>query len=125
MQNEEQDPALQTPSEANRDKHMNHLAAEDNDTHEENDESIETRRRRHDADSGSDGTSDAILQKENLIDPGNEHHHGSDTHDKVFDKDNERSSRHDADAGGDSSGSTGPEPGEGKNDAPDTSGEDG
>ncbi len=32
-------------------------------------------------------------------------------------------SRHDADSGGDGTGTTGPEPGEGRNDEPDTSGE--
>ncbi len=123
MKSKEQDRALQAPSEANRDKHMNYLAAEDTDTNSEtsnDDEDLETRRKKHDADSGSDGTSDEMLQKENLIDPGNEHHHKIDT----GKRDTTGSARHDADAGGDASGTVGREPGESKNDEPDTSGED-
>lgn len=75
----------------------------------------ESLKQKHDADSGNDGSSNEILQKENLIDPGNEHHHS---------KGNiKHPSKHDADSGSDATGTTGPEPGEGENDAPDTSGE--
>lgn len=116
MENEQQDRALQTPAEANRDKHINYFAEEEGDTDTGDDESIADRRQRHDADSGNDGSSNEMLADEEQIDPGNEHHHADD---KI------RSSRHDADAGGDGTGTTGPEPGEGKNDEPDTSGEDG
>ena len=77
--------------------------------------SEESRSQQHDADSGNDGSSNEILQKEKLIDPGNEHQHHDDT--------NEQRQRHDADAGSEATGSTGPEPGEGENDEPDTSGE--
>ena len=76
-------------------------------------------------DSGNDASYNEMLQKEKRIDPGNEHHHRSDADDKIFDDDIDRSPRYDADAGGDGTGTAGPEPGEGKNDEPDTSGEDG
>ncbi len=125
MENAEQDRALQTPSEANRDKHVNYFAEEEGNANTGDEESIEDRRRRHDADSGNDGSSNEILQNEKRLDPGNEHHHRTDADDKVFDENIDRSPRYDADAGGDGTGSTGPEPGEGQNDAPDTSGEDG
>ena len=130
MKNEEQDRALQTPAEANRNKHINYLAEEDTDANDANDntgnqESVDSRRRRHDADSGKDGPSNEMLHHEKQIDPGNEHHHRSDADDTTFDSDIDRSPKYEADAGGDGTGTTGPEPGEGKNDEPDTSGEDG
>ena len=115
MKNKEQDRALQAPAEANRDKHINFLADEDTDTGADtsNDESTESRRRRHDADSGNDGSTNAILQQESRIDPGNEHHHTrTDADDAIFDDDIDRSPRYDADAGGDSSGTVGNDPGE-------------
>ena len=59
---------------------------------------------KHDADSGNDTTNE-MLQKEKLIDPGNEHSHGSIDHSA----DNSRS-RHDADAGGDGTGTKGSKP---------------
>lgn len=82
----------------------------------EQDKDVESQRRRHDADSGNEGSSDEMLQKENLIDPGNEHHHESAGTDSP--------AANDADAGSDATGTTGPEPGEGTNDAPAVSGED-
>lgn len=86
---------------------------------QDNDRNAESVSQKHDADSGNDGSSNNMLQKENLIDPGNEHHH----HDQKDQTDNYR--KHDADAGGDGTGTAGPEPGEGPNEAPDVSGEDG
>ena len=56
---------------------------------------------KHDADSGNDGTPEAILQKEKLIDPGNEHTHRNIANDKLPDDEEERRKKHDADAGGD------------------------
>jgi hypothetical protein len=82
MENKKQDRALQAPSEANRDKHMNYLAAEeqnentditegeDNREDEKNEKSSEKNvRNKHDA------STSQMLQQENLIDPGNEHNH--------------------------------------------------
>ena len=80
--------------------------------------SIENSRQKHDADRKNDGSSSEMLQKEKLIDDGNEHHHSADTKD-------ENPSTYNADSASDATGTTGPEQGEGKNDAPDTSGEDG
>jgi hypothetical protein len=99
----EQDRALQTPAEANRDKHINYLAEEDTETTTDtgDGESIENRRRRHDADSGNDGSSNEILQKEKQIDPGNEHHHRTDADDKIFDDDIYRSPKYEEDVDGD------------------------
>ena len=71
MKNEEQDGALQTPAEANPDKHVNYFAEEE-DTDTSAEESIEDPRRRHDADSGNDGSSNEMLADERQIDPGNE-----------------------------------------------------
>ena len=109
MKNTKQDLALQTPAEANRDKHINFLAEEEGDanTDIENEEGVENRRRRHDADSGNDGSSNEMLQKEMRIDTASEHHHRTDADDKIFDDDIDRSPRFDADAGGDASGSVG------------------
>ena len=121
MENEQQDRVLETRAKANRDKHTNYFAEEEGETDTGSDESIEDRRQRHDADSGNDGSSNEMLADEEQIDPGNEHHHT----DADDDDDSDRSSRHDADAGGDGTGTAGPEPGEGENDAPDTTGEDG
>lgn len=81
----------------------------------------ESRRLKHDAESGNDGFSNDMLQKEGLIDPGNEHHHTDD--DGTDSNIHDRTLKHDADAGGDATGTTGPEPGEGENDEPDSSGE--
>ena len=121
MESKEQDPALQSPAEANRDKHMNYLAAEEQDTdaganrNEDNKEdkeddqsSQESIRNKHDADSGNDGSTNQMLQHENLIDPGNEHNHisGSQTI-----HDDELSKKFDADAGGDGTGTMGSKPG--------------
>ncbi|MEP6616049.1 MAG: hypothetical protein ABJA57_05690 [Ginsengibacter sp.] len=72
----------------------------------------------NDAESGNDGSTNQMLQYEKLIDPGNEHNHH-------FDADVTPSTKFEADAGGDGNGSVGKEPGEGENEAPDTSGEDG
>lgn len=62
---------------------------------------------RHDADSGNDGSSNALLQQEELIDPGNEHRHDSITHSSHG---NSGNSKYDADAGGDGTGTAGPKP---------------
>jgi hypothetical protein len=115
MKSKEQDRALQAPAEANRDKHINYLAEEDAETGADAgaQESTESRQRRHDADSGNDGSSNEMLQKEMRIDPGNEHHRRTDADDKIFDDDIDRSPKYDADAGGDGTGTTGPEPDEG------------
>ena len=85
----------------------------------------ESHGQKDDADSGNDGSSNEMLQKENLIDPGNEHHHLTDADYKLFDKDVDRSPRFETDSGGDASGTVGPEPGEAGNDEPDTSGKTG
>ena len=115
MENKEQAPSLQVPAEDNGYKHIISAAGEkkDADTDSSDEESVESRRRRHDADSGNDGSSIEMLQMEKRIDPGNEHHHRTDADDKIFDDDIDRSPRYDADAGGDASGTVGPEPGEG------------
>ena len=95
MENKEQDPALQAPPEANRDKHMNFFEAEDRDgnTNKKNEESIEDRRKKQDADSGNNSFLHEMLEKEIRIDPGNEHHHRTDADDKIFDDDIDRSPR--------------------------------
>src|SRR5215212_9667487 len=122
MENNEQDRALQTPAEANRDKHMNYLATEEqnenadvadekNDEDEKNEQSSEESfRNKRDADSGNDGSTNQMLQQENLIDPGNEHNHikGAET----SRRDDYRSKKFDADAGGDGTGTMGSKPGE-------------
>ncbi len=72
-------------------------------------QSEESRRQKHDADSGNDGSSNEMLQKEKMIDHGNEHHHSGDTDD---DNGTGSPSQHDADSGGDATGSMGPKPGE-------------
>ena len=104
MENKKQDRALDIPAEANRDKHMNYLAAEEGDSENNNneDEDSEKTRRKHDADSGNDSTNE-ILQKEKLIDPGNEHTDRS-KGGKL------RSPKYDADAGGDGTGTFGSKP---------------
>jgi hypothetical protein len=120
MQKKEQDRALQTPAEANRDKHMNYLATDEENTNDTGDEENnatdekdvddvnkaagESNRNKHDADSGNDSTNQ-MLQQENLIDPGNEHNHLRHSH-----KEDERREKLDADAGSDATGSTGPKP---------------
>ncbi len=81
----------------------------------------ENRRLKHDADSGNDGYSNEMLQKEGLIDPGNEHHHTSD--DDTTGNSTDSSLQHDADSGRDATGTAGPEPREGENDEPGSSGE--
>ena len=96
MNNKDKDRAIQAPAEANRDKHINFLAEEDDDDRNEK-ESIEERRLRHDADAGNDGPTSEMLENEIRIDPGNEHHHRSDADDKVFDDDIDRSPRNDDD----------------------------
>lgn len=104
MENKEQDRALQTPSEANRDKHMNYAAAEDNDDATNDNNDVEERRKKHDADSGNDSSTNQMLQQEELIDPGNEHT------DRSRGNDANRSPKYDADAGGDGTGTAGPNP---------------
>lgn len=103
MGNIEQDRALQTPAEANRDKHMNYRAAEDGDINATgNNEGVEESGSKYDADSGNDSTNE-ILQKEKLIDPGNEH-----TDRSGGNKAN--SPKYDADSGGDGTGTMGSKP---------------
>jgi len=63
---------------------------------------------KHDADSGNDSTNE-MLQKEKLIDPGNEHNHNGDGDNKDVWDSGDRS-KHDADAGGDGTGSMGSKP---------------
>ena len=95
MKNKEEDPVLQAPAEAIRDKHMNYLKAEAKDinANKNNEESIEDRRKKHHAESGNDNFFNEMLQKEIRIDPGNEHHHRTDADDKIFDDDIDRSPR--------------------------------
>jgi hypothetical protein len=102
MENKAKDRALDVPAEANRDKHMNYLAADDGDSDNRGNDDVEEARRRHDADSGNDSTNE-MLQKEKLIDPGNEHTHRAH-------EENERTEKHDADAGGDGTGTMGSKP---------------
>ena len=59
---------------------------------------------KHNADSGNDSTNE-ILQKEKLIDPGNEHSHNKQDDNKMQ---NNQKNKRDADAGGDGTGTTGP-----------------
>jgi hypothetical protein len=100
MKNKKQDRALQTPAEANPDKHTNYPETEDTGTDRE--ENIDNRRRRD-----TDGSFNEMLQKEKRIDPGNEHHHHrTDADDIIFDDDIDRSPKYDADAGGDGTGTT-------------------
>ena len=108
MDYKEQDTALQVDAEAHRDKPTNYSNAEERDVNDdaENKKSEESRRKKHDADSGNDGFNE-MLQKENLIDPGNEHNHDR----GAADKNSDSSPQHDADSGGDASGTLGPEPG--------------
>jgi hypothetical protein len=105
MENKQQDHALDIPAEANRDKHMNYLAAErgEQDTGDDEDAG-EERKQKRDADSGND-SSNAMLQHEKLIDPGNEHSHDADKESGETDR-----SKHDADAGGDGTGTMGSKP---------------
>ena len=102
MENKEQDRALQTPSEANTDKHINFRAIEDED--DTLDDSSDEDENKHDADSGNDSTNE-MLQKEKLIDPGNEH-----TDRSSSDRSGGRAVKHDADSGGDGTGSMGSRP---------------
>ena len=95
MENKEEDPALDA------------LAGE-TETGTTNKENVEIRPGRHDADSGNDGSTNEMLQKEIRIDPGNEHHHRTDADDKIFDEDIDRSPRYDADAGNDKTGTKPP-----------------
>lgn len=70
--------------------------------------SPEEKRRKYDAESGNDGSTNEMLQYEKLIDPGNEHrHHFDDT----FENDTV-SPKFDADAGGDATGTVGKKPDE-------------
>ena len=119
MEDKKQDRALQTPSEANRDKHMNYLASQEQVANDEvdndeadNEENEDQRfrehiRNKHDADSGNEGSTNEMLQKENLIDPGNEHNHlkGSQNRDEDY-----RPGKFDAEAGSDATGTTGTKP---------------
>ena len=77
MENNEQNSSSQVPAEANRHKDMNYRAAEERDISDDakNKESEESQRQKLDSDNSNDDSSDEMLQKENLIDPGNEHHH--------------------------------------------------
>ena len=119
MENKKQDPAFQAPAEANRNKHLNYLAAEEQNLDEkisedkknEKDEvgdqsSKQSIRNKHDADSGNDSTNQ-MLQSENLIDPGNEHNHLKDPKTRT---DDYHSKKNDAEAGSDATGSTGTKP---------------
>ena len=116
---ENKDEALQVPAEANRNKNVNYLdKEEDTGTGTTNEENVESRRHRHDADGGNADSFNEMLQKEKRIDPGNEHHHSAN------EDDSKRSSKYDADAGVDGTGTAGPEPGDGENDEPGTTGED-
>lgn len=103
MENRQPDRALDIPAEANRDKHMNYLAAEngDSDNTGNEDDDVEETRRKHDADSGNDSTNE-MLQKEKKIDPGNEHTH--------LHNEKEELTKHDADAGADGTGTMGSKP---------------
>jgi len=69
--------------------------------------SAEEKRRKYDADSGNDGSTNEMLQHEKLIDPGNEHSHHFD--ESTFEKDTV-SPKFDADAGGDGTGTVGQKP---------------
>ncbi len=68
----------------------------------------------HNTDRGNDGATPAMLEKESVIDVGNEHNHNADGTD-------DSRSKPGIDPAADA---TSPEPGEGENDEPDTSGED-
>jgi len=68
--------------------------------------SPEEQDQKHDADSGNDSTNE-MLQKEKLIDPGNEHNHNG-GRENLWDADDR--SKHDADAGADATGSMGTKP---------------
>ena len=104
MENKQQDPALDIPAEANRDKHMNYMAAEQGEQDTGDDEDAgEERKQKRDADSGNDTTNE-MLQKEREIDPGNEHNH-NDAHHSGKDR-----LKHDADSGGDGTGTMGSKP---------------
>lgn len=69
--------------------------------------SPEEKRRKYDADSGNDGSTNEMLQHEKLIDPGNEHRHHFD--ESTFENDTV-SPKFDADAGGDGTGTVGKKP---------------
>jgi hypothetical protein len=69
---------------------------------------------KQDASQGNDTSANETLQQEQVIDAVNERHHQADI--------DEHTSQHEADSGSGSS-TAGPEPGEGENDEPDTSGE--
>jgi hypothetical protein len=89
----------------------------------EDDLQIDDNRRKHDADSRNDGSTNEMLQQEKLIDQGNEHYHHFD--DKKFENDMLSSPKFDADAGGDTTGPVGHDPGEGEDEEVDSSGEEG
>ena len=74
MENNEQDSSSQAPAEANRHKQMNSGATEERDMNDDakNKEREESLKQKHDSDDSNDDSSDEM---ENLIDPGNEHHH--------------------------------------------------
>ncbi len=100
MKNKKADRALQAPAEANRDKHINFLAEEDDYANSADNESLEKRRQRHDADAGDDGSSNEMLQREIRIDSVIDHHHRTDADDKIFDDDIDRSPRNEPDTRG-------------------------
>ena len=105
MENKQQDRALDIPAEAHRDKHMNYMTAEKEQQDTGDDEDAgEERKQKRDGDSGNDTTNE-ILQKEKLIDPGNEHNHHEGSHNSKSDR-----SKHDADAGADGTGTMGSKP---------------
>jgi hypothetical protein len=79
------------------------------------------KRRKYDADSGNDGSTNEMLQHEKLIDPGNEHSHHFD--DNTFEKD--QVPKFDADAGGDATGTVGRKPEDVDKEEADTTGENG
>lgn len=102
MENKQQDRALDMPAASHRDKHIIYLAERDSENENNEDEDPEKIRQKKDADSGNDSTNE-ILQKEKLIDPGNEHTDRS-KGGKL------RSPKYDADAGGDGTGTFGSKP---------------
>ncbi len=114
MEEKEQTPPVQVPTEANNYKHID--TPSEGGTDDMDDKSGEDHLPKNDADSGDDDSPEAILQEEKIIDPGNEHHH------QAGETSEDSTSRNDTDTGGDDKNITESEPGKGKNDETDTSG---
>lgn len=93
MEDKKQTPPVQVPTEANDYKHIDTPSeVGTNNIDDKNEEGLLSK---DDMDRDDDNSPGAILQKEKIIDPGNEHHH------QAGETSEDSTSRHDADMDGD------------------------